>query len=293
MTGMKASKVLILGGTGMLGSMLDRHLSPNQALQVERTTRDGSRGRSFDAEIFLENPGQYSWIKEYDYILNAIGIIKPYCKETDHLGCARAMRINGLFPRALAGFLRDTSVKVIQIATDCVFAGNKGSYDELAPHDAHDVYGKSKSFGEIHTDRMLHIRSSIIGRELNLGKRPALSLLEWFLSQPVGSTIQGYDHHIWNGVTTLQFAQLSEKIILGNHFDSLRRESPVHHFVPNETVTKYQLLCLFKQVFEHNVKIERVHRSSGAINRSLSTRLQSLSKIFPESEMLAALISMK
>jgi dTDP-4-dehydrorhamnose reductase len=278
-------KVLILGATGMLGSCLDEYLGGISSISVERTSRDASLGKPFDAEVFLEEPEKYSWLRDFDYILNAIGIIKPYCKENDHLGCARAMRINALFPRALAGFVRGTSVKVIQIATDCVFSGKTGSYDELAPHDATDTYGKSKSLGEIITDHMLHIRCSIIGRE----KKSKLSLLEWFLAQPKGSTVQGYDHHLWNGVTTLQFAQLCERIIVGQHFESLRAESPIHHFIPNETVTKYQLLKLFAEVFEHPVTIQRIQRSSDAVNRTLSTKYSSLTKIFPESEQIEAL----
>ena len=276
----------------MLGTALDGYLSGLSSMTLERASRDGgidgAAGKKFDAEIFLEKPEAFEWLKEFDYILNAIGVIKPYCKETDHLGCARAMRINGLFPRALAGFIRNTSVKVIQIASDCVFFGKTGSYDELSPHDAHDVYGKSKSFGEIHTDRMLHVRCSIIGRE----KKSKLSLLEWFLSQPKGATVQGYDHHLWNGVTTLQFAQLCEKIMVGQHFDRLRAESPVHHFLPNETVSKYQLLQLFSEIFDHSVKIDRIQRSNDAINRTLSSRFKTLAQIFLESSQKRAIMEL-
>ena len=44
------------------------------------------------------------------------------------------------------------ALKVIQIATDCVFDGLKGNYTEDDKHNAIDVYGKTKSLGEVSAD---------------------------------------------------------------------------------------------------------------------------------------------
>jgi dTDP-4-dehydrorhamnose reductase len=45
--------------------------------------------------------------------------------------------------------MNKSNCKIFQIATDCVFSGSKGNYNEKNLHDAFDVYGKSKSLGEI------------------------------------------------------------------------------------------------------------------------------------------------
>ena len=82
----------------------------------------------------------------------------------------------------------------MQIATDCVYSGKKGSYNEDDLHDALDVYGKTKSLGEAQSPNLLNIRCSIIGPEQ--GKH--VSLLEWFLTQEPGAKLQGFAHHHWN-----------------------------------------------------------------------------------------------
>jgi dTDP-4-dehydrorhamnose reductase len=74
----------------------------------------------------------------------------------------------------LAIFAEDSGAKVIQIATDCVFSGSNGSYLETDPHDATDVYGKTKSDGEIESSAVMQLRCSIIGRE-NKGKKSSKS----------------------------------------------------------------------------------------------------------------------
>ena len=50
--------------------------------------------------------------------------------------------------------------KIFQIATDCVFDGEKGNYSELDSHNARDVYGKSKSLGEVNNKNFYNLRCS-------------------------------------------------------------------------------------------------------------------------------------
>ena len=56
---------------------------------------------------------------------------------------------------------------MVQLSTDCVFSGEKGNYIETDIADAKDVYGKSKSMGEIILDNVITIRKSTIGFELS------------------------------------------------------------------------------------------------------------------------------
>ena len=89
-------------------------------------------------------------IKGAEWVVNAIGIIKPYIHDDNPEEVETAIRVNALFPHFLGQAAEQTGAKVIQIATDCVYSGEKGGYVETDAHDALDVYGKSKSLGEAH-----------------------------------------------------------------------------------------------------------------------------------------------
>ncbi|MDO8659000.1 MAG: sugar nucleotide-binding protein, partial [Candidatus Parcubacteria bacterium] len=209
----------------------------------------------------------FSYLLDFDYIINCIGIIKPYCKDTNPIGKRKAILVNALFPHILSTYCKKKSVKLMQIATDCAYSGKYGNYDEYAIHDAEDVYGKTKSLGEVYDQNMLNIRCSIIGPELqnNLG------LLEWFLHQDDKIPLQGFSNHKWNGVTTLQFAKLCLKIIENNKFSEFIKNSNLYHFTPNNTVSKYELLKLFQEVFKKNITVNSAE-SKNAIDRTLTTK---------------------
>lgn len=277
----------------MLGSMTYSYLSTQSTHSVTGTSRNINRktknAKYFDVHQFLANPTKFTYLKQTDYIINCIGIIKPYCKDDDPIGVKKAMVVNSIFSHKLNDFLFKTKVKIIQIATDCVYSGKKGNYKEDDLHDALDVYGKTKSLGEIFNGNFLNIRCSIIGPE----RKNKLSLLEWFLNQKDGSEIQGFSHHKWNGVTTLQFAQLCEKIINKDFFDKLIKISHTHHFVPNNSVTKFELLNTFKEVFHKDINIKKVNNVGLAVDRRLSTKFSLLLKVFPKTNIKKALQELK
>lgn len=275
-------KVLVLGVTGMLGSMVYDFLSKKGRCELMGTARD-VKGTFFenDRKICIFDASQDDLaivLKGFkpDYVINCIGIIKPYCKDGDEVGMLRAIEINARFPHLLSDVCKTNSCRVIQIATDCVYSGQKGGYVEPDPHDALDVYGKSKSLGEVISPHFLNIRSSVVGPEI----RNKLSLLEWFLSRKEGEVLNGFTHHKWNGVTTLQFAEICEQIIaLGEDaFDQIVKESPVFHLVLNKTVNKYQLLNIFSRVFEKAVEIKMVDNIGQPVDRSISSKYDHLKK---------------
>src|SRR5438552_18944304 len=123
------TKVLVLGSTGMLGSMVFGYLGKIRSLDVTGTTRE-----QFDAEAFARGVSQPQPL-DADYIVNCIGVIKPFCKDTDAAGVRRAIAVNAVFPHRLAAAARARGVRVIQIATDCVYAGRKGPYVETDPDE--------------------------------------------------------------------------------------------------------------------------------------------------------------
>lgn len=222
-----SSKMIILGRTGMLGSMVFKTLGG------EATDRG-----NFNA---LD---PYLGLLDHDWVINCIGVIKPYCGDVEN-----AIRVNALFPHVLPS-------NTIQIATDCVYSGRKGAYVETDLHDALDVYGKTKSLGE--APHLKNLRCSIIGPE----EKNHVSLLDWFLSQ---TEVKGFTNHLWNGITTYHFAKICEGIMREN----IKLPS-IQHIVPADVVSKCELLEIIAKAYKKDVLIRPVEAPE-AVNRTLST----------------------
>lgn len=267
-------KIAVLGASGMLGRMLVEYFSRQPDCSIVATVRDqGYLERA--ASVMPEVKWARGWadhrdcsvnfdaIGEVDWIINAVGIIKPLIKDDDAAQVERALWVNGMLPHKLGEKARRQGIRVLQIATDCVFSGVKGGYDETDPHDALDVYGKTKSLGECHLPNVHHLRCSIIGPEVR-GHR---SLLDWFLTQPEGATVKGFSNHDWNGVTTLQFARLCHGIITRN-FDLPH----LLHVIPEGTITKAAMLQAFAASYRRpDIRIEVVEAGI-KMDRTLTTR---------------------
>ena len=284
------TNILVLGASGMLGAIVFDYLSKNKNFTVYGTVRNSKYQNN---RIFLFDAYDISQLEQeklldlnINYIVNCIGITKPFSKDDDPSGVIRAIKINSDFPWELAKYAKKYNIKVLQIGTDCVFSGKRGNYNEADPHDPLDVYGKSKSLGEVFDGTTLILRCSIIGPEF---KKEVTFLFEWFLNQPEGGTISGWEHHTWNGVTTLQFAQICEKIIETNSFDKLIKLSYVHHFLPNNIVNKYELMGVFNDTFDKKLKISRINKPDERVDRTLGTKYEELSNLFSKSDIKTAL----
>ena len=260
------STVLILGASGMLGSAVLKEFSNFQG-ELIATTRVGASLGSNSNVRFLKFDAatdnlDSAFSMPIDYVVNCIGIIKPYINDTDPKQAETAFDINGAFPNRLETWASMRGVKVIQIATDCVFSGSKGNYLETNEHDALDVYGKSKSLGEATGASMMHLRVSIIGPEVDRNS----SLLEWVRNQPKNAEISGYTDHFWNGITSMHFAKIARGIIENDSFDA-----GVFHLLPQNSATKCELVTLIaKYLGRSDIKV--IPTETGAtINRTLDT----------------------
>jgi dTDP-4-dehydrorhamnose reductase len=260
-------KVAVLGATGMLGSMLVKYL--RDYFKVVATARDTAYEPPSNVEFrHLEvaiKDGLLEAIEDCQWVINAIGAI-PQRKSS----ATDFMRVNTSFPMVLANVAGQAGCQVIQITTDCVFSGDKGNYTEQDRPNPVDGYGESKSFGEVKSPSMHHLRCSIVGPETH-GK----SLLGWFLSQPEGATIPGYTNHYWNGITTLHFARICRGII-----ENSIKLPHLQHIVPADSVSKYKLLKLFASEFGREdmiidpiETIEPVHRTLATNNDGLNRKL--------------------
>ncbi len=275
-------KILILGINGMLGSAFARTFLKNN---ISFFASVSSKKKKDKINNLLKIPknkilvlnimqshlnGNINKINKlnFDIIINCIGIIKPHINEKNKNSIDNAILINSIFPRFLCDHI-NKKVKIYQIATDCVFKGDKSFYTENSKHDPEDVYGKTKSLGEVNNKNFFNLRSSIIGKELN----SKLSLIEWFLSNKMNSTINGFNNHNWNGLTTDAFAEYLSTIIINNI-----KIPNLLHVVPSNFISKYKLLKCLKKKYKRNDLTIKSIKTIPKVDRTLSTQYKVLNK---------------
>jgi dTDP-4-dehydrorhamnose reductase len=257
------TKALVLGSTGMLGSAVVAELEA-QGIEVQVASR--TQGILFDAtDLDVTGLLANSRLRSGDYVVNCVGLTKSRIDEDSISSRASAVRLNVDFPNALATEAERARVRVIQVATDCVFSGATGGYSESSDHDPLDVYGKTKSLGEAPSDFVMHLRCSLIGPEQG---RSSL-FFEWVRQQPPGAHINGFTNHLWNGLSSTAFGRIVAGIIKEDLF-----QAGVQHLVPKGIVTKDQLVRLvLNSLGRNDVTVESISAAE-AINRTLSTSNQ-------------------
>jgi dTDP-4-dehydrorhamnose reductase len=234
-------KIFIFGHTGMLGRYVSTYFKSKNYEVIEI-------GRELTGKISLIDARAIGDLlmnaktTNGDIVINCIGIIK-HLKNVDDLNF---ILINAVYPRVLADVCEHFGVHMIHPSTDCVFSGLRGLYCEDDPHDALDVYGKTKSLGEPKNATV--IRTSIIGEELK-GK---LSFIEWVKSNK-GKTVNGFINHIWNGITCLEFVKLCEQLIITNKY-----WLGAKHVFTTEPIAKYKLVELVSNIYGLNLKVNPI-----------------------------------
>jgi len=255
-------KIAVLGITGMLGHTVFNVLKEKYGKEnVLGSSRGFKEGEIRDGDFFLDALEKRIKIPDnLDYVINCIGVIKPVVEK---IGVTKTLLINSIFPRNLADYCKKKKIRLIHITTDCVFSGKTGNYTEDSPHDVTDVYGRGKSLGE--PENCMVLRTSIIGEE----KYHQMSLVEWAKSQK-GKEVNGYTNHLWNGVTTKQYAEICSQIIT----QDLYMEGTFHIFSRTglgDCVSKSVLLHLLNTRFNLQLKIKSVN-APDRVKRTLSTK---------------------
>ena len=267
--------IIIFGSTGMLGSSVIKEFVKNPKFKLFATYQSKDKknillkNHSLNRVTFLkvnianiDNFRLKKIISRMDIIINCIGLIKQ--KKNIKNYYKTMMKINALFPKKL-NKLSKPKQKIYQIATDGVYDGYVGKYNEDELHSATDIYGLSKSKGEIIEKNFFNIRCSIIGNELTYNN----SLISWFLNTK-SNKINGYTNYLWNGISNIVFAKILnfiiiKKINLPNKF----------HLVPKNQMSKYDMLIFLKKIYKKNIIIKR-YKKELSINRTLSTNYKKL-----------------
>jgi dTDP-4-dehydrorhamnose reductase len=281
-----AVKVLVLGGSGMLGHKVWQVFSARFDTYVTLRRPPGEQaaalfdhGRTLTGITAEDDEALVRALAEVepDVVLNCIGIVKQAAAAKDPV---TSITVNALFPHRLARLCANAGARMIQISTDCVFSGRTGHYSEDDPADPQDLYGRTKLLGETSYDHTVTLRTSIIGRELS----GANGLLEWFLSQNGRTPVRGYTRAVFSGLTTEALAVTLARIAADH--EGL---SGIWH-VAADPISKFDLLVELGRVFGRETSI--VPDETVVIDRSLDgDRFRNATGIEPPSwpQMLARL----
>lgn len=254
-------RILIFGGTGMLGHRLAMDLRHQHEVNV--TVRDAefvSTGIDSISPIRIFHDVNIEWYN----IAGLLSLVSPHvvinCTGVHHhneesKNVASMFSVNATFPGILATTCARLGIRLIHFSTDCVFSGDRGGYSEEDVPDARDLYGRTKRIGEIGGNH-LTIRTSFVGREI----RHHYNLLEWFLRQ--SQPIRGYTEAYFSGVTTNEISQILLDIILPN----IDLKGLYH--IAGPRISKYDLLLLARDVFDRDIDIQP--DSQLKIDRSLN-----------------------
>lgn len=257
------TRVLILGSTGMLGSMILNVFRQSDQVDIYTTSRQiGKSDYIFNLEI-----GKLDEIAREispHYIINCIGQI-PQKKDRGFSVYKTMLKTNSQFPRILSKFSNERNIKLIQPSTNGVYSGVNGPFQENSRKRPKSFYGFTKLLGERMTTTQLNLRCSIVGPEL---RTPGKSLYSWLLSQPENSEIQGFTNHSWNGITTKVFANICLSLIENGNFFTGNI-----HIVPRDSISKYELLNLIKDKGDRaDIQINPVAHTT-PVDLRLATRM--------------------
>jgi dTDP-4-dehydrorhamnose reductase len=247
-------KVLILGGTGLLGNALLNTLGGD--FYVVGTSRNKLNKKQTNL-IYTEDLFNFENLKSLidqekpNVIINCLSINDIKSQDFQTL-----RTIYTLIPQYLSFISIQQDIKLVHISSDAVFSGDRGNYSEKDQPDPNDIYGMCKLFGEPLSSNSSIIRTSMIGHSLQRDR----GLLDWFINQ---SECKLYKNAIFSGLPVYELAR-----IISKHFINNSKFNGLFH-IASQPISKYELLNLVKNVYNLNINI--IPDKTYFIDRSLDS----------------------
>src|SRR6056300_779447 len=116
---MADKSIIILGSTGMLGSIACKYFNK---MSPEGWSVEGLNREHFDAaETWHVRRELCPYIRQGDVVINCVGVLKP---DIEHKGRINTININSVFPQIVADLCNECGARFVHICSDCVFTGN-------------------------------------------------------------------------------------------------------------------------------------------------------------------------
>ena len=240
--------IIVTGAGGMLGQAVVR-AAAKADVEVHGFTRaelDICDLTSVTRATF-QLPGPHT-------IINCAGIVRG----RDDVDEPRRWLVNAVAPRTLAA----ECDRLVQVSTDCVFdgrlhaGGESPTYNEWSHVNPTDSYGRSKASGEVTGKPHVTVRGSFIGFEGGL--------MRWFLDQPRGAVVDGYEDHVWTGGYVDDYAAALLTIAQDHSLTGI-----VH--LVGDPITKADLLHYIGQLLRPDIRVRPVLAPGGPRHMALTS----------------------
>ena len=229
----RAERILITGGSGLLGSNIARAAA--EGFEVYATYNSHVSQIPGCQFVYLDIADEQQVLSVFEkvnpgLVIHTAGLVNvDYCEE--HEDDARVINVDGTENVALAA--KEVGAKLVYISTDSVFDGQEGMYTEENVTHPLTVYAKTKLAGE---ERVQHwLPDSIIVRTAfyGWGLHSRKSLAEWV----VDSLREGKRLKMWDDAffTPILVNNLAEALLT-----MYRRDlSGIYHVGGRERCSKY------------------------------------------------------
>jgi dTDP-4-dehydrorhamnose reductase len=243
-------RVLITGGSGMLGSNLAFYLSEIRPQWTQHLTYLAHR---------VEMPGVTSHqcdLLEEDEVRRLMEEVKPelviHCAAaTDLDWCEQhpgeALLINAGITMSMMGWANHLGGRLVYISTDAVFGqARKRPFTEKSEIQPISEYAYTKFMGELDAscigDKALIVRTCIFGSN----PTPRQSLAEWIVAElSAGNPITGFTDVRFNPILA---TDLAEALLLAIEHDL----SGLYHISGKDALSKYDFAVLLANAFGYN-----------------------------------------
>jgi len=228
-------KILILGASGFLGSILHKILSADHQV-VGTTTSNNFSSPGFLTFNYTNQNSLQQLVTNVrpDSIINCIALADVDFAEINE---ALALKLNFELPRDLSSLCESERIRLIHISTDHFESSLSGLRESDVPIPV-NIYGKTKLLGDIallkNSKSAVVVRTNFFGRSVS-GNKGLIDFVDKTLNS--SESIFGYENIAFNPVGAHFLGSCIHKLIHTNYAGILNVASP-------NPITKFQFLCL-------------------------------------------------
>ncbi len=236
-------KILILGASGFLGSLLHKILRSYHDV-VGTTTSISPTNTDLITFNFTDRQSIHQLLEqiEPDCVINCIALADVDLAETDEVF---ASKLNFEFPQDLSSLCELKEIRLIHISTDHFESAASGLYESDIPIPV-NVYGKTKLLGDLavlkNSPSAVVVRTNFFGRSIS-GNKGLIDFVEQSLQS--SKAISGYQNILFNPVGAHFLGACIHKLIHSSLTGVLNIASP-------KLISKYQFLCLVASKLDLN-----------------------------------------
>jgi len=272
-------EIAVLGADGLLGQELMAGLK-DRYLLIGSSRRPGGHSQLSATSSDDDLISFFHQLTPNAIVINAIGKLTQDIDESSPQDIEEAIVVNSLFPRRLSRLTSNMGLRLVHISTDAVFSKDVGEVNENSKTSPDGMYGLTKLIGEPVGRNVINIRCSFIGC---VETEKKAGMWSWILGLNAGEEISGYQNHSWAGVTTRQLVQLCEKLKDEDIFYRLSSLSSIHHFCPNEVISKYQLVQIISSCCRPDIGV-KAQNASNPVTRILTSKFNALNELVKKNQ---------